>query len=590
NYSGYWLLDRDDFMPRYDWEPGNEEATRKKIDNIYIALSGSCGHKKKVAENPMFRGLDDARVSTRLGCTFCENWINVTEPWRETPLKWVTKQVHGIAKSRTASGNFPNGLLFERVDNVKIFQKCIDAMEETGMVDHVGLLFAARTNMMPKIERILKKYLAKHPREGVRFGVYASGIESFSGPELLRFNKGTKPLDCFKAINILKDLSMNYPDRFEYTGLTFILFTPWTTPETLLLNIGLIRFFELTFKGTSIFQSRLRLHPNVSITSLAERDGLTIEEETDPLLVMNRRKLFNNEIPWRFADPRLKPLSRLVLRCEFLGGDMADNLTMRIEECLKRYDARWRTGDDSKLIDFIYAMIDVARNVPEPIAEEILLERGLELLKRRREEKEAPPGKRRHRIGTKRMELAELLKKLDPLLKSGVKPLLSIENVTPDEVASGEVESLMRDMGIRTVFQRNLRFGKRYASGVLFCGNDEERLGRLVAAHEAMLDAENEKDMSAAIIETGNLYGYPECCIRAFAAKKFSYAGTDRWTVFAKRNEISGEIPQALNPLLVPALMFVPCRPDCREAGRVYSSWFDVLKPFSDMDFGEDLA
>ena len=352
------LLDRPGFWPRYDWEPGNEAASRKDIDNIYLNHLDDCGYRR---------------------CTFCLSFAAEPPPQR-TPASWYAKQIEAVARSRAAAGRLPHAVLLSCLSHPDVLDLCLEGLHERGM-DGVKLLMAVRTNQISSVVRLLRARFAKHPDSRIGVGIYASGVESFDGEELKLYNKGTRPLDGLRAVNDLRELAADFPDRFSYEGLSFLLFTPWTTLESLELNYGIIRHLGMGDDRSNLYQCRLRLHPEIPLTALAEQHGLVVAEETDPVLVMNRRKLFTAERAWRFADPRVRPVSRLVLRYDLLGTPMADGLTRSLERRLLEADPSWRRrgGDGDFLLGFTLCAIAAARAEREPLDEEALLERAAAL-------------------------------------------------------------------------------------------------------------------------------------------------------------------------------------------------------------------
>lgn len=352
------LLDRPGFWPRYDWEPGNEAASRKDIDNIYLNHLDDCGYRR---------------------CTFCLSFAAEPPPQR-TPASWYAKQIEAVARSRAAAGRLPHAVLLSCLSHPDVLDLCLEGLHERGM-DGVKLLMAVRTNQIASVVRLLRARFARHPDSRIGVGIYASGVESFDGEELKLYNKGTRPLDGLRAVNDLRELAADFPDRFSYEGLSFLLFTPWTTLESLELNYGIIRHLGMGDDRSNLYQCRLRLHPEIPLTALAEQHGLVVEEEPDPVLVMNRRKLFTAERAWRFADPRVRPVSRLVLRYDLLGTPMADELTRSLERRLLEADPSWRRrgGDGDFLLGFTLCAIAAARAEREPLDEQTLLERAAAL-------------------------------------------------------------------------------------------------------------------------------------------------------------------------------------------------------------------
>ncbi|MBM4389098.1 MAG: hypothetical protein FJ088_15270, partial [Deltaproteobacteria bacterium] len=394
--------------------------------------------------------------------------------------------IRGIALSRSASENLPNGLLFERLESVNALTVCIRAMEEHGMTGRVRMLIAARANQVQALERCIERHFKLNPGSGASFGVYASGFESFSGEDLLLYNKGIKPLDCFRALNIFRGLKERFPDNFSYSGITFILFTPWTTLENLHLNLGLIRFLGMTRKEAgNAFQSRIRLHPLLSITALAERENLIADRETDPVLIMNRRKLFGSERAWKFKDERLRPVSRVVLRYDLLESGIKDRLLGKIKSSFDDAGFDWKTGDGDNLLGFTLCMIDAIRRGKETPGEEALIEQSLLLWKTRcSQSKTVRQNDRLRTLGKERVGLSQLAEKLSRLAKKGHKPVFSIEDVLETEYSNG-ISDLLKGMGLKGALidrqtagaESFIRFPRK---GVLYASPEEDKLRRMI--------------------------------------------------------------------------------------------------------------
>ena len=609
DFAGVRELARPDFEPRYDWESGNAAATpHGAMDNVYVVMDGAlCGHRLSVEANARYAGLDDPRVKLRCGCTFCGYWTSTgqaragapgpadvglpgsrsdaaspvgseeaaIDPRRWTPTAWIARQLRAIAASRGSPDRFPNAVLLETLERPEVLECCLEVLEETGMAGRVELLIATRTDQMPRVARILRAHFGRSAHSGTRLGIYSSGVESFCADDLRLYNKGTRPLDSLRAVNELRELAREFPERFWYGGLSFLLFTPWTTSEGLHLNVGLLRFLRLTRKEAgNMFQARLRLHPWLPITALAEHEELIAPAEGDPRVVMSRRKLFGRERPWRFAEERLRPLSRIVLRYDLLGSELADELTGAVAASLRASSPGRSPGDDLDLLDYLMGQIDALRAAPEALVEARLLSRGFDLWMERRAAAAAPPRQRRFRLGERRVRLARLLERLAPLVVAGAKPVVSVAGVARHELTPGAHAVITRH-GL--AFALSDAAGQpSWGRGTLFVAADPEVLGRRLALEQVRAASSvAAPEHRAAIVEAGMLHAVPECCARAFAEGPFADVELPRWAAFARRLEAPGAVPGALNPFLVPALSFVPCRADCPVAERRHRAWLE---------------
>lgn len=570
HFAGPEMLDDPSFTPDPAWEPGNPAASRREIDNVPLLTYESCGHRGSIDQNPGYRQLDDDRVVGRQGCAFCTNSVNTWPDRRKTPLAWVHKQVRALAASRAPSGRYPNALLLARMETPDILEACIEALIQTGLAAHTQLLVAVRTDRAASFERFVRAGFAARADSGLRIGVYASGIESFAADDLARFNKQTTPEDGLGAIAAFRRLQADFPGRFSYEGLTFILFTPWTTLETLHLNVGLLAFLRFTEIG-NLFEARLRLHPDLPITALAERDGAVVAEEPDPVLVSNRRKLFEREVPWRFLEPRLRPVARLALRFDLGAAELDDPLLPILEA---RLAAAGFPRRKEALLDLLLALVDVARAAPDALDETTLLDEALGLWSAR-QTPPTPSSMAPFRLGARRVDLDRLLDALAPLVASGPGPVASVT------LPRGQLPAPSTRARLQ---QRGLHVGLASSAGAAASTGPTLVLARSADALERALalvgPARGEGPAATeAIQELGRLHGVPTCCAEAFARDADARALGPAWAALARRSETPGPVPAELNPLLVPALAFVPCRADCAAAADVYRAWGATLFP-----------
>jgi len=568
HYTGAGLLDAPGFAPDHGWEAGNAEAKRREIDNVYLMTCESCGHQRAVARNACYEGIDDRRLDDRRGCAFCSNWAESPNLRRRTPLAWVQKQVTALATTRRPENGPPNALLLSRLEDREILATVLDALLQTGLAARTQLLIAVRTDRAPDFDRFARAAFADPAASKLRIGVYASGIESFAAEDLARFNKETTPEDGLRAITLFRRLQADFPERFSYEGLTFILFTPWTTLETLHLNAGLLSFLRFTEIG-NLFEARLRLHPDLPITALAERDGAVIAEELDPVLVSNRRKLFEREVPWRFLEPRLGPVARLALRFDLRAAELDDPLLAALEAQLATIGFPRRK---EALLELLLALVDAARATPDVQDELGLLGRATTLW-RARQTPPAPSPDAPFRIGTRHVGLDGLLEAVAPLVAGGAPPVASWTLPTGARPGSAARERL-EQLGVQLRVVEGVPGSTRPTLLLARSATDAERTMALIA------EARGEgAPAAAAIRELGRLHGVPACCAHAYSTDQDARVLGGTWAAWARRCETTGPVPPESNPLLIPALTFVPCRADCAAAAETYRAWGQALCP-----------
>lgn len=371
-YRGMRELDDPAFVPGYDWEPGNAAALAKEIDNVYLVTRETCGYSARVSANPSYEGCDDPRVLQRQGCAFCSNRSESSAAEGRADPAWLVRQIRAAAL-RTSPDAHPGALLLTRVERAAVLEACAEALADTGLIATTQLLVGMRADHVDGLASFARAWFARCPDSPLHLGVYACGIESFVDEDLERFNKGLTSAQGLHAVETLRALAAELPDRFWYSGLTFILFTPWTTLDTLRTNVD--AFVRLQFvEARNVFESRLRLHPGLAITALAERDGLLVDDEPDPLLVMNRRKLFESELPWRFVDPRVRPVCQLALRFDVREGVAADPLTLAVRRALA--ERRLFSAPLDRL-RFLQDLVEVAAARGTPFEPADLLAEGL---------------------------------------------------------------------------------------------------------------------------------------------------------------------------------------------------------------------
>jgi hypothetical protein len=383
---------------------------------------------------------------------------------------------------------------------------------------------------------------------------------------LVLFNTGISPHDGLRAINELRELARDHPDRFWFTGMSFLLFTPWTTLAGLHLNVGLARLLRLSGgEAGNLLQARLRLHPWLPVTCLAERDGLVSTEEPDSALQMGRRKLFETERPWRHGDSRVRPVSRIALRYDLIGTELADELALQVERGLDRAAPRWRERPDEARQQHLLALVETASREPAALDETTLLERATTAMRAARRGALRSPGEPPFRVGTRRLALRELLERLAPVIHSGLGPVVSIAGV-PRHQARAEMARMQPHATPRLRWTPS-RAADALGRGTLHVSTADELLAE-AANVRARLDDDDPRQRSEALRAWCALHAVPPCCGGAHA-REARLAGLPLgWAAIAWRAENPGPLAPAIHPLYVPAIAFLPCRTDCAQASR----------------------
>lgn len=568
-------LDREGLVPDYRWEPANPAASRLDRHNIYILLKAHCGYRRSVHNNPAYHGIAFEPGTRTLGCAFCgispENALCDTDA--STPRRWLDKQLSAIRIG--LADRPPNALLFESLEEARLLPYLVDRLTSLGM-HGVKILFALRVDRLLALRDSLLQVLPDLARSGHAIHVYTVGLESFSDEELLRLNKGIRSEQAVRAVNLLQHLEATFPGAFHYAGympLGMILFTPWTTFADLDQNLGIIEHLAIQNETGNAFLARLRLHPDLAITALAKRDGLVVDHLDDDGLLLNRRKLFPRELPWRFRDPRMDLVNSLAVRLDESGAFDGDPLDRAIE-ARKGQRSASSPWDQAARIALLRCIAAAAAESQQPLGPDQLLDRAFSLFDTKRmahRNRQSP--RETFRLGVDSVTLPVLVDRLSPLIRSGQKRLVSIERVSRKALSQLDRNKLQ-------AAQIHFGFHPDPAlpdGGALFLAASPEPLDRLAGLYGAIAspDPTRAKDAIAAL---GELFGYPRCCRTAWANDPWPDGSSLPWALVARRAAFSGRLEPDFSPLLAPDLAFVPCSAGCDHAAETLRGWHRTLQ------------
>ncbi len=134
---------------------------------------------------------------------------------------------------------------------------------------------------------------------GARLRIAVVGFENFSPRDLEVLNRGVDPRDLEEAAATLRRWSREPPEGLVVAGYTpsFILFTPWTRPADLTLNLREIERHDLWAANIE----RLRVGPGTPAFEKARRAGLVVD---GPVRMAVHPNGYSSEREIRFADGR----------------------------------------------------------------------------------------------------------------------------------------------------------------------------------------------------------------------------------------------------------------------------------------------
>lgn len=545
-------------VPDFSFEPANAEASTAP-PLPYLICGPDCSYRRSLSTNPFFAGVDLAGCDERGGCAFCLRPARDAQ-WTRPPEEVMTRQLDAVARVWKGARD---RLLVRAIGET--FLKRIETFASLAAVRPLppcDFLLDGRADLLIARRAHLEEALRILQPTAHRIHIALVGVENFSDTELRRMNKGTTGIENLALAHLLLRLERDYPSTFafrQWGGLSLILFTPWTRPQDLAFNLSVIETARIEAFCGKVFSGRLRLMPRLPLHRLAEHDHLLVPAYEDPRLDTTRSNpyasLYPEEIPWRFADPRMDSVCRVIVRMAAppVPGDPVDDALDR---------AFRRIGPKSHGIGFALGVVDVAVMADEPrdpldLVEATAVWRGQEGRNWIREDHTG--------LGTP----------LDPDLavrftmmaaRIGVKPVARLEG-------KAARSSLPESSGL-SIQRVEIR-----GEPVLFCGLEaaqveEAALAAMRQTREARDEAEPSEE---ALIREGLLLGYPECCVRAFAAREGAIRDHDLWPHIQRRVEADDEVSPLFNPGYLPLVEHVPCSLGCREslsrAERLLAAW-----------------
>jgi hypothetical protein len=260
-----------------------------------IQGNGGCPYQADARENPVYAGVEIPRGVGR-GCAFCTTGNHYEgRPARETAasvleqLRYLRSEAPELTRIVLKDQN-PFAYLTEVVKTL--------AAEQTGVFT---LLLETRADWLLRSARRFEEALAAAGPAGLRISPFLVGIESFSQPELDRYNKGISAETNVAFLEWLWALKGRFGEvlDLESASFGFVLFSPWTTLDDLETNLQAIRRTRFDRLRGRLLLSRARLYPDTALHYLARRDGLLVEsfrEGEDS----SRRYGYYPAPPWRF--------------------------------------------------------------------------------------------------------------------------------------------------------------------------------------------------------------------------------------------------------------------------------------------------
>ncbi len=536
----------EEVAPEFAFEPANPEAASAP-PLPFLVCGPRDSYRPDLASNPCFQGLDLSGCDVRGGCTFHIRPVRDV-PWMRPVEEVMARQLDAVVRAwRRARERLlvrATGEYF--LEQVETFA----ALVVSRPLPACDFLLDGRSDLLLGCEAHIAEACRTLQPTPHRLHISPVGVENFSDTELLRMNKGTTGLKNLDLARLLLRLEREYPTTFAFRrwgGLSLILFTPWTRPQDLAFNLSLVETGRIERFAGKVFSGRLRLHPGLPLHRLAGRDGLIVPAYDDPRLDTTPSNpdasLYPDETPWRFQDPRMESVCRVLARIGAppVAGDPVD-------EALDR--AFQRLGEKSYGIGFALGVVDAAIAADRPLVFSDLIEEATRL--RRRDDHEwtrLPPS-----VKGRRMDPRGAVRCAAAAARTGLKPVVRLDGEVAEQPIPGAAGLVVLT---RTLGQCPVAFVSRDASLA------EQAAAEALREGEAALQGDASACV-AAILAQGRLLGYPECCVQAFASAGGPIREEYLWLHILRRVEADGEVSPLFHPAYPPLVEYVPCSLSCR--------------------------
>jgi hypothetical protein len=322
DHLGPWLgLDLDDLRasgrlleeavrPDFRRTPLNDLA-RSIRPYPSLLLGPGCDYVRSLREHEDFASLPGA-ARAHLGCSFCVNPDPGPFLPRMDSVDLALAQLSGAEETLDPDLQ-DRDFMVRGVNLLPRIEAFAVALEREGIKPATYSL-STRVDRVLRQEAALRRALPILERCGHRIHIWNMGVENHSPRENHRLNKGLPQETLREGIRSVQQLAADFPDSFGFDGWGYILYTPWTTPEDLRINLEELTELSASALGFAL-GSALQLLPGLPITLLAEAEGLVVPAFDDLPTDSGCISTWDGyEVPWRFQDPRVARMYLLTRR------------------------------------------------------------------------------------------------------------------------------------------------------------------------------------------------------------------------------------------------------------------------------------
>lgn len=335
-----------------------------------LAVSLSCPHTSPVVKNKFYKGLDSQIVRDHLGCSFCRRHSKPRRDESKRPsfvseIKRVLRQIEAHQKANPDISRFEYRFE-ESVFNLKLAGFLEACLERNLKPSTFTTMLRADTLLSQRGD--FEKALAGMLKAGHRLELISIGAENFSPRENERFNKHLSVDQIWLCYEMIKDFESRFSGSFGCLTKGYfvaILFTPWTTPGDLKVNIEAAKRLGADWLKTAA-GTRLMLWEDAAITELARHDNLLAEKfgsVADVSSVSDVVLPEIRELPWRFADRRTELIHRILIRLNpipeqavFSKDDHLLQEVRRLQRNLGKELAEYYVGLAEAVVDAVVAL------------------------------------------------------------------------------------------------------------------------------------------------------------------------------------------------------------------------------------------
>jgi hypothetical protein len=360
---------------------------------LKILCGAECGYRRSIEDNPYYADIDLSKATHTVGCSFCFGGAAPPHRWPlETPaFDLIFRQLEEATAvcrddpllARFHSAADDDRLHFLMLGSVVLtmLKKFLERLVTVDLPPSIFLISCRADEFLAR-RLILDEWLPRLAEKDHAIHVWVMGVENFSEQENQRLNKNMKPERIIEAQALIAEYEEAYPRAFgfnKYGGLSFILFTPWTTIEDLRTNAIWARKAGIEPRGFFL-RSRVQLLPDTPITLLAKSDDLLVESRKEAYFDSGCVQSWHDlELYWRFQQREIGVVYRISSRLPPEQGDLdGDAVYELIQE--KLYNA-YLSGFTP--LDAFESLLDAVEQHPEERSIDLILDRVQSSLKAR---------------------------------------------------------------------------------------------------------------------------------------------------------------------------------------------------------------